>query len=1033
MYAWIRRILVLLVGGALFGAGVAGWIAYFHYTDPETIRKAVLSAVAKALPGCTARIGSIEGRLLGGLRIHDFVLLADDGEGKQRELARFPEVSIVLGQEQLMEGRLRIKRLVFERPALRFRRGPDGRWDFERWFTGKPVRFDWSVDLLVKNGAVAFEDAEPGLGDVGATGVDLSIELRPPSDLSWKGRLLGDLIGACQTSGQVHLEARRGRGEATTEDAVDLAALWKRLPAQWKARRLSARLALEAARIERPTGRLRLHATGEGRLGEHGFDWNASAAGTVEGLGFAHPSLPYPMARGEGRFLVRKDGLEVDRFSCSFGPARVKGRGTLPGFDAAKMEATADASGVPFSDEVFRAMPGELQQLWNRFSPEGSANLHADCRAVDGRRVVTGYADLVDASLLFVKFPYPVEKANGRIELGVDGRVVVDARGLAGQHPVFLRGAVEGLDRPTMLDFELSAKGIPLDERLRAALPPSTAKVFDQFTVQGQTDVQCRISRRGPTEPVDFLIEADVRCQTASCEWFPYPLEAVAGHATITPHRSDFRDFVGSSRGATVQIEGRTIDTPDGVRVEVDVRGAKVPLDERLRAALPISQRGVWEAIRPEGKVDLWCAVAHVPGSPLDVRLLVEPKGAAVTPAVFPYRLHDLEGRIEYHDRRAWWKDVKARHGAVAIQCSGDVRTTAEGGVLRLTNLACPELPVDKDFRAALPPGLVAVADFLAPDRPLAASFRTIEVDWQQDNSRPPRYFFEGSFACANAILIPSVGLKNVSGRVSLLGQGFGAQRTIQGNLALDACKVASFQVTGVSGRLDVRDENLRVSNLQGDFYGGKVYIDLRSFVGDNPRYECDVTGYRARLASYIREQTTAPPTVDGLVDIKLHLRGDSANVEKLDGGGRVVVRQADIGGLPIIQDLFRILSLHAPNGRAFEEVDCSFTFQNRLAIIDRLELLGPDDIVGPSLSLMSVGAGSVNLDNYRLSLVLAPRYARGRLRIPLVSDLVNAASDNLVEIPVGGTLTHPVPLIDTLPGLKRMLDLPPRFPFLRR
>ena len=208
--------------------------------------------------------------------------------------------------------------------------------------------------------------------------------------------------------------------------------------------------------------------------------------------------------------------------------------------------------------------------------------------------------------------------------------------------------------------------------------------------------------------------------------------------------------------------------------------------------------------------------------------------------------------------------------------------------------------------------------------------------------------------------------------------------------------------------------------------YDGQLIGSVKASCDAAPKYECVLDGYNARLGKYVREISKAAPTLDGLVDFRLFLHG-AAGDPGMHGGGRLVIREADIQGLPIVQDLFRLLSFQAPTGRAFDEVDCNFRFEGRQALVQKLELLGPAEVMGPSLSLFNVGEGVVDLDTLKIHMTLAPRFARGRWKIPIFTDVMNAASDNLVEIPVGGTLSDPTPLVDTLPGLRRAFEMPAR------
>lgn len=1022
MYLWVRRIVVVAFAVGIFAVGLGGWYAYFYYTDPSMVRQYVVAALEAALPGAQVELACPDGLSLGGLKLDDVRIRKLDENGVGQEVVRIPRITIHLDRQQLAQGLVRIHKIILEKPTAVLSRGPNGQWDVTDWIGKKPLRLEQPLDIEVHHGSARLRGLD-GVTDarVPATfdQIDAAFSLQAPASLSWKGTFHHPTSGPVRFVGSADLEERRGQGEFDSLSPFPIADLLGMLPPE------RSTALKELTRLD---GQARIRVAYDFHQGAAGWVWNGQAVGGFDRLGLDHPKLPMPVRDASGTFVMDRAGFQLTHGVLRLGNASAVLTLKAAGWSFSDVSVAGEVRDLELNDSVARRLPDRQQLLWQKFSPRGLVDVSGRARFKDGVWGATGQADFRQASILFNKFPYPVEQLRGRIELFPDGRVGIAATGLAGGRPLRIQGKMSDLIRAQEIQVELAGEGIPIDRRLREALPAAGAAVFDRFTTSGTTDFVARVRRQKEDTPLDFSIEADLHCPAARCDWFPYSLERVSGHLSITPFRTDFRDFVGTSRGAKVQIEGRTIKLDGGTHVEVLVRAAGLALDDKLRQALPPAQLPVWEGLKPQGRADLAATIIKTPETPLDVRLAIEPLGATVTPKVFPYRLDDLTGRIDYHDQRASWKELKARHGEVTLRSAGEVRTTAEGGVLRLANLDCPALAVDQDFRSALPPGLASVCDFLGPDRPLAAHFQSIEVDWTSDNHRPPRYFFEGQFATRQATLVPALPLRDVTGQVTLLGKGAGEHRTIEGNLALQSIAVSGFQASNLAARLDVEDDRLRLSNAQADFYGGKLYLDLRSSIGSRPRYECDLTGYRARLASYLREQSSRPASADGLVDWKLFLKGEPARGSSLAGGGRIILREADIQGLPIVQDLFRLLSLHIPTRRAFDEVDCGFRLEDRVAVIQKLELLGPEEIVGPSLSLINVGEGTVDLDDYRLELTLGARYARGRLRIPGITPLFNAAVDNLVEIPVGGTLTNPIVLVDALPGLKRMLDRP-RFP----
>lgn len=1020
MIRLFRRVVMLFIAGGLFLAGLAGWYAYVHYTDPELVRRLIVAAALERLPGAVVTLDMVEGQVFGGLRLVGLRVAHQprSGETAPRDIITLPSVSLSLDESKLWDGKIAIKRVVIEKPTIHLRRDKKGHWEVSDWVGETPPIFPSAAEIRVVDGTIIVSGLPDVDGPLTLGDVDVDFDVSPPNTIIWKGGLREGRVGALRTQGSMSLTKCACHVEMETAEPCDLALAREMAPARFKEK-------IQA--FEPIVGEALVNAVAEGSWGPGRFDWDAVARVVARGVSFEHESLPAAVTDANGVFTLRPDELEVEELSFRIGGAVGDGKGRVTGWKVDEAVGEGRLRGIEFTEALYQRLTPSLRELWDRFAPEGKFDLAVKRTWTDDRLTVTGQARLRDVAGVFAKFPYPARAVNGVILLHPDGHISLDLAGMAGKRPATLKGTCSKLVQADIIDLQLEAKGAPLDDALRSALPPSSAAILDNFVVEGTADVVCAIGRRKLEEPIGYRIEAELSCPVAKCAWFPYELDHVTGRLIVTAKQFEYQDVVGSSSGGTTRISGRTTLTPEGPKVEVDVWASKVPLDEKLRAALPVSQKPVWDTLRPEGRADVWATIRKEPAAPLTVTLTIDPAAASITPTPFPYRLEEFAGRVDHEAGRTWWKNVRARHAGHEIVSSGEVRQTPDGGIVRLTNVRAENIPVDKEFLTAAPAGLRAICQFLGPDQPIGVAFPALQVQWNIDPTLPPRYFFEGELAVRQTNLIPSVGMKNVTGKATLVGQGVGETRTIEGNLALANMTIAGFSAQNVTSRVDVKDNKLKLTKIRGELYGGEVFGVAQASFDQEARYEVDIRAYQARLARYMREVSANHGTVDGLVDAQLYIHGDGKNIGRLQGRGRVTVREADIGGMPIIQDIFRLLSLQAPNGRAFDEVDCVFRLQDRTATIQKLDLLGPKENIGPSLSLMSSGEGTIDLDTLRLQLKLAPRFARGQFKIPVISDAFNFASDNLIEIPVGGTLASPEPLVDTLPGLRRAITAPAR------
>lgn len=1027
MYRWLRRLLVLTFAAVVFGAGGLGWFAYLHYTDPETIRYLILDLAAKNLRGAKLDLANVRGRLIGGLELNDIVLteLANETSEPLEEVFRVASCRIIPDHHRLLEGALEIRKAILIDPVIHLRQRPDGRWNLAKWISPEPIHLDYGSIIQIRNGSVQLEFADPGTPSVAITDIHLEMQLKAPSELTWSGTMAHPAAPQLRTTGRGNLATKTMHGDLATAAPADLATLIQSLPDEI--------LELLGAKT-RIAGNLMFQTVVETKTTPNGVEWSASCAGRVSGGYLEHERLPHAIEEVHTEFYADRSGLRVTEFRARCGKATAELTANIPQWDMQQAHGRGDIWNVAFDDALYESLPLAHQQSWERVSPQGLVDLHGSLRHSGDRWHLAGYADLHECSASFFKFPYRVREVEGRVVLHPDGHVSLQCQGKARRAPVTLTGTFSGIRPGTGIDLRLAAKGLRLDDDLLAALPPSVVESIGKLHADVRGDAVVTIRRPDAQGgPADWLVDLELAAPHFTSDWFQYPIENVRGRMAVSKHRTEFKDFMGTSAGSTIRMNGQLVKTTDGSHLELAFEGRSVPLDQNLYKALPPSVREAWSSVRPAGKVDLFCHLIKPPEMPLDISVRIDPGQASINPTSFPYPLEAMEGMIDYHGGIVHWEELQASHGRATLRCSGQVQPTENGGALLLRNLYCPQLPCDGDLQDALPEGLVTVVDFLQPDRPLEISFKEIDIRWFHDH-RPIEYRFDGSIFCHQSQLIPAVGVESASGGVFLRGQGVGDHVLARGNLELAAARIAGFSLNNVASPIEIKGSEIRLGNILGEIYGGKLYGRLLVDTSI-PGYDCHLTASNASLGRYLRDVMPKSAPVDGLVQVVLYLRNGGDDIAKLQGDGRLFVREADIYQSPIIQEVFRLLNFQAPNGRAFDEVDCNFRLKDRYVLIDSLELLGPTDIVGPSLSLFSDQHGSLDLDTMNIDLRLHPRWAKGRVKIPLLSDVMNTASDQLITIPVKGPISDPTLTAEPVPGLRRIFEGPvrPAYPSSRR
>ena len=1015
MYARVRKIVILLFASVVFGAGGLCWYALARYTDPEVIRNLVIGFAREKLPGAKIDLASVEPRLFGDSRLREIVVETSTEGGGRRPIIRLPEVTLTLDTDWLRRNSLRphIRKAVLERAELHLHREMDGTWNVSPWIGLHEPQFSGSTTVEIRDATLLVTFADPALPSIRLDAIDIDAELTQPANIEFHLACRHEVAASIQVDGKIELATKLLQVEARTGSPIDLALL-RGLIRSFEPAKL--------APLRELVGSLDLRLVGAAQVTETGVDWEGSLEGRLSDVSFTHPSFPNPVRNVEGSFTASPKGLDVPSLKMRIGAVRADLAGTLLGWGDPSIVGHGAIRDITFSDRIRSLAPKRHQQTWDKFKPQGSFDLKGTVGYENGKLRMTGAAQLRDVACSYYKFAYPVDRINGRAELHDDGHVSIKGNGVVGGRRVEGAGTISDLHRGSAIDLRFTGTGVPLDEALMQALPASAEKIARKFDGVGTADVTVRVTRpRSKTgnrnvKP-QVAVDADLHLQRVLCEWFPYELFDVTGHLSYRPEKTLFTGFTGTSDGATIEVDGQTLKTTIGTYVNVAVRGENVKLDEKLRRAIPVANRVAWEALDPRGRVAFGCRVIDRPDTPLDIALNIDPTHASVRPVAFPYRLDGSGGQVGYEGGMTTWRDLEVRHGAALWTSSGNVVLSADGGVLTLNDVVCDRLAFDEDLRLAAPVELTSVLDFLSPNRPVEIDFKEFAVRWWNDNARPIKVSYDGAVSFVDAALVPDVGAENVTGKVTFAGVTQGEKLDLRGNIELKSISIANFRARNLTARLTARGDEVNASNIKGDFYGGVLSGKVLGNVGLRPAYECELFVSDASLKQYVRETVREPPDIDGVVGAQLFLSGSGAEIDRLDGKGLLTIRDADVYRVPILLDIFKLIKFQTPDGKVFDDVTCMFSFRDNTMLIDHLELLGP------SLSLKNEPGGRMDLTNYALDLAMSPRGFKRRLKIPLISPLVNTATDQLLTIQVRGTLTDRKLILEPVPCFRRLFE----------
>jgi hypothetical protein len=151
-------------------------------------------------------------------------------------------------------------------------------------------------------------------------------------------------------------------------------------------------------------------------------------------------------------------------------------------------------------------------------------------------------------------------------------------------------------------------------------------------------------------------------------------------------------------------------------RVDLQVQGRDVPLDEDLEAALPERERATVRMFHLAGQADFDGKVTRGAGqdAPLDYDLDVRLKGVRMIHEDFPFLAEEVNGRMRLANGSCRIEGLEGRNGGAVLAARGWIEQRTDDYAMDIV-LAGEDVPLDEQFRGALGPDLRAAWRRLAP------------------------------------------------------------------------------------------------------------------------------------------------------------------------------------------------------------------------------------------------------------------------------------------------------------------------------
>ena len=775
-----------------------------------------------------------------------------------------------------------------------------------------------------------------------------------------------------------------------------------------------------------------------------------SVVASVNNLSFYPIVFPYPLEELHGTLSLNAEGaLAIDLASAPDAPPIV-----AQGFFADVMtnprgQFDARVDNRAIDARVLNALPSQARTLVDSLHPSGAIGARVrilydkDARPEEPLAVEAA-VDLSGASLRYDYFPLPISGVAGKIFLrdeawaisqlsGKSGGAALAAAGslVSGKGFSLLRRAFERENVrlknasanlrslalpekfPLLLEespaplkyftgipevagaklpaedwrFLLAAnvRRFPLGEELIAALEHYDGKeLLKELKLEGKADGQIRVGFR--TDENRLALQFDAQPIPGSTSFqpngFPYPLSDVEGKVSWREGRLTISDLRARSGVTTCSANVVSQNVP-GVGRVVDVSPLRVDqlqVDRDLQSVAGKDTQKFLSFLKPVG-------FFNVDGS---VRITSPADPAA-------------KRKYAWNLRFIAQQNSTLPGEAVAAIC-GRFRTY--GVALQNTSpLIYGELDLDsffyKDAQVSNMRGPLYYngADFFwGTDAPLIRNTPVYSDPFVREKiDADPTY----------QILSASTSPRVLRGQTQqTISRDFLSSQT-----SSDASSSSALSARKAPSNFD-RASGLR--SIEADVFGGRISCDGVYLGAQDQTYRLNAKLENSALDQALRVFAPGSKPLKGRVNMSLALQGEGKNTAALKGEGSVEIREAQLYELPQIVKILSLLSVKNPGENAFGSCDVDFKVLSDHVKLTRVLL------EGDALTLFGDGWLTIRGKEQLVDLTLNSRLGNQKSQIPILSDVIGAAGDQIAQIRVEGNLASPVIQQENLPGLKK-------------
>lgn len=636
--------------------------------------------------------------------------------------------------------------------------------------------------------------------------------------------------------------------------------------------------------------------------------------------------------------------------------------------------------------------------------------------------------EMTEANVVFEYFPYPIRVREGRLII-TPTLITFDHFSAEGLHGG-MGGLVGDVERGSEANghrivpkMRLTAAGLPLDDLLFAAIPKPQDQWLRRMRLGGKVDVAGRILRNDE-DKIDIDMQVDVADVTAAPGSGQYKLSDINGMLKLALHGMTIDHLTAHHDDGTVELRGSAQwPSADASRMDMtaSVRGLKFedPVLDLISPVVetPKALNDFWATIKPAGRFDGEVTYRTEAGKPNDYRLELRPSSLSFDFHDQRVALTKTTGRLIVTPQLVEIDALEGDFDAGEFNLSGHVKintvTTESDLKLRLKGDR-----VTSTVRALAPPMVMDVIDGLK----IAGRYdlNLSRLHYQPGATEGNSLEAAGELTLSDASMQLGVPITHFDGSLAIDAHTAHDARWPTVNLGLAAKQL------NAAGRA-IGDLTLAMANKDG---GEQIAIpQLRATCGEGQLggsgwfnmarggYQFQLMLSEANLADLVTEPATPAPDgtaakpMAGRLSASLSLEGSWRDATRLRGRGELMVRDAELYGLPLAVGILKVSHLALPVNDPFQQALVSYYVRDGRFVFERIDLASP--------TMRLAGSGMMQYPSGVLDLSLTSSNPKG-LKLGPFTELVDGFRNQLMTLHITGSIDRPQTKVEQFSGVAK-------------